>query len=189
LGIKCYHSKVGAVELLLNHLIDAPKEYIVVDMTAGADSFASGLFTRFDLTFLVVEPTLKSIAVYQQYKKYAQDFGVKLKVIANKIENSSDLSFIQKHVGEDVLASFGKSQYVKAMEQGQFLALELLEAENQHAMQAMLNEIDVTQKNWPKFYSDMLEFHIKNTKSWANEVAGQDLAKQIDPEFSLAEIL
>src|SRR6266498_2201829 len=50
LGTACYHSKVGAVELLLNHLIDEPGEYVVVDMTAGADSFASDMFTKFDVT-------------------------------------------------------------------------------------------------------------------------------------------
>src|SRR4051812_8157656 len=48
LGVACYHSKVGAVELMLGHMADGPGEYAVVDMTAGADSFASGLFTRFD---------------------------------------------------------------------------------------------------------------------------------------------
>ena len=53
LGVACYHSKTGAVELYLNHLADGPGEYVVVDCTAGADSFASGLFTRFDLTVLV----------------------------------------------------------------------------------------------------------------------------------------
>lgn len=45
LGVACYHSKTGAVELYLNHLVDGPGEYVVVDCTAGADSFASGLFT------------------------------------------------------------------------------------------------------------------------------------------------
>jgi CO dehydrogenase maturation factor len=51
---------------MLNHLVDGPGEYVVVDMTAGADSFASGLFTRFDATFLVCEPTLRSVGVYRQ---------------------------------------------------------------------------------------------------------------------------
>ena len=51
------------MELLLNHLVDGPGEYVVVDMTAGADAFASGMFTRFDLTFLVAEPTRKSVGV------------------------------------------------------------------------------------------------------------------------------
>ncbi|WP_158104457.1 AAA family ATPase, partial [Amycolatopsis lexingtonensis] len=61
LGVKCYHSKVGAAELLLNHLVDVDGEYVVMDMTAGADAFASGLFTRFDVTFLVCEPTVRSV--------------------------------------------------------------------------------------------------------------------------------
>jgi CO dehydrogenase nickel-insertion accessory protein CooC1 len=52
--------------ILLNHLVDGPGEYVVVDMTAGADSSASGLFTRFDLTVLVCEPTLRSVGVYRE---------------------------------------------------------------------------------------------------------------------------
>ena len=71
LGVACYHSKTGAVELYLNHLVDGPGEYVVVDCTAGADSFASGLFTRFDLTVLVAEPTRKGISVYRQWQGYA----------------------------------------------------------------------------------------------------------------------
>lgn len=71
--------------MLLNHLLDDHSEYVVVDMTAGADSFASGLFTKFDLTFLVVEPTIKSLDVFRQYKHYAQDYEVKIKVIGNKV--------------------------------------------------------------------------------------------------------
>lgn len=86
LGVACYHSKVGAVELCLNHLVDGPDEYVVVDMTAGSDSFASGLFTRFDMTFLVAEPTRKGVSVYRQYKEYARDFGVALKVVGNKVQ-------------------------------------------------------------------------------------------------------
>ncbi|MEU6746127.1 ATP-binding protein, partial [Spirillospora sp. NPDC046719] len=67
LGVACYHSKVGAVELLLNHMLDGPGEYVVVDMTAGADSFAWGLFSRFDGSVLVCEPTVRGVGVYQQY--------------------------------------------------------------------------------------------------------------------------
>ena len=41
LGVACYHSKLGGVELYLNHLVDGPGEYVVVDMTAGSDSLSS----------------------------------------------------------------------------------------------------------------------------------------------------
>jgi CO dehydrogenase maturation factor len=47
--VACYHSKVGAAEMLLDHMVDLLGEYVVVDMTACADSFASGMFTRFDV--------------------------------------------------------------------------------------------------------------------------------------------
>src|SRR5207253_3089987 len=81
LGVACYHSKVGAAELLLNHLVDGPGEYVVVDMTAGADSFASGLFTRFDLTILVVEPTVRGVSVVDQYVGYASAFDVAIDAV------------------------------------------------------------------------------------------------------------
>ncbi len=43
------------------------------------------MFTRFDITFLVAEPTRKGVSVYRQYKEYARDFGVTLKVVGNKV--------------------------------------------------------------------------------------------------------
>ena len=99
LGVACYHSKIGAVELCLNHLVDGRDEYVVVDMTAGSDSFASGMFTRFDMTFLVAEPTRKGVSVYRQYKEYARDFGVALKVVGNKVQGQDDLDFLRAEVG------------------------------------------------------------------------------------------
>ncbi|WP_079051789.1 ATP-binding protein [Streptomyces regalis] len=103
LGVACYHSKTGAVELFLNHLMDGPDEYVVVDMTAGSDSFASGMFTRFDITFLVAEPTRKGVSVYRQYKEYARDFGVVLKVVGDKVWDDADLGFLRAEAGDDLL--------------------------------------------------------------------------------------
>ena len=103
LGVKCYHSKVGAAELLLNHLVDVEGEYVVMDMTAGADAFASGLFTRFDVTFLVCEPTVRSVGVYRQYADYARDFGVRLVVVGNKVTDAEDVEFLQEQVGDALL--------------------------------------------------------------------------------------
>src|SRR5207245_7865156 len=90
LGVACYHSKTGAVELYLNHLVDGPGEYVVVDMTAGADTFASGLFTRFDHTFVVCEPTRRSVGVYRQYAGYARDYDVRLSVVGHKVDDATD---------------------------------------------------------------------------------------------------
>lgn len=185
LGLHCYHSKVGAVELLLNHLLDSKGEYVVVDMTAGADSFASGLFTRFDLTFVVVEPTQKALSVYQQYKTYAQGYDVKLQVIGNKVESEDDLAFLRDQIGDDLLTWIEHSSFVRQQEKGRYLPLHQLEAFNLHTLEMMKMAVDGCEKDWERFYGQAVEFHKKNALGWANASVGADLTEQIDPEYSL----
>ena len=183
LGVACYHSKVGAVELLLNHLVDGPGEYVVVDMTAGADSFASGLFTRFDLTFLVAEPTRQGVSVYRQYRDYAADFGVPIAVIGNKVHGPADVDFLRGQVGDDLLTWMEHSSAVRAMEQGHAFALTDLEPVNADALTILHKHLDEQEKDWVRFGRHATEFHLRNARAWANERTGLDLATQIDPGF------
>lgn len=189
LGVACYHSKVGAVELCLNHLTDGRDEYVVVDMTAGSDSFASGMFTRFDMTFLVAEPTLKGIAVYRQYKEYARDFGVALRVIGNKVQGPDDLAFLRDETGDDLLATVGHSDWVRAMEKGRPPGFELLEEANRSALRTMHETADASydDRDWERYTRQMVHFHLKNAESWGNAKTGADLASQVDPGFVLGE--
>ncbi|MFF3606511.1 ATP-binding protein [Streptomyces sp. NPDC002463] len=189
LGVSCYHSKVGAVELCLNHLVDGADEYVVVDMTAGSDSFASGLFTRFDMTFLVAEPTRKGVSVYRQYKEYARDFGVALKVVGNKVQGRDDLDFLREEVGEDLLVTVGHSDWVRAMEKGRPPRFELLEAENRMSLQALQDAADdsYAHRDWERYTRQMVHFHLRNAESWGNAKTGADLAAQVDPDFVLTE--
>ncbi|MEZ0074608.1 ATP-binding protein [Planotetraspora sp. GP83] len=183
LGVACYHSKVGAVELYLNHLVDGPGEYVVVDMTAGADSFASGLFTRFDLTFLVAEPTRQGVSVYRQYHDYAADFDVRIAVVGNKIQSPGDVDFLREHAGDDLLTWFEHSPAVRAMEQGRPFTLAALEPANHQALGTLLAHLDAQPKDWEKYGRQAAEFHIKNAGAWANRATGEDLTAQIDPGF------
>ncbi|MFJ6073632.1 ATP-binding protein [Streptomyces sp. NPDC093065] len=189
LGVACYHSKTGAVELCLNHLVDGRDEYVVVDMTAGSDSFASGMFTRFDITFLVAEPTRKGVSVYRQYKEYARDFGVTLKVVGNKVQGQDDLDFLRDEVGQDLLVTVGHSDWVRAMEKGRPPRFELLEEANGRALRALHTAVDATyeRRDWVRYTQQMVHFHLKNAHSWGNERTGADLAAQVDPRFVLGE--
>ncbi|MFE3138918.1 ATP-binding protein [Streptomyces scopuliridis] len=191
LGVSCYHSKVGAVELCLNHLVDGPDEYVVVDMTAGSDSFASGMFTRFDMTFLVAEPTRKGVSVYRQYKEYARDFGVSLNVIGNKVQGQDDLDFLREEVGDDLLVTVGHSDWVRAMEKGRPIRFELLEADNRCALQTLQDaaEDSYEHRDWERYTRQMVHFHLRNAESWGNAKTGVDLATQVDPAFVLSEAL
>ncbi|MGW7069485.1 ATP-binding protein [Streptomyces sp. NPDC054855] len=189
LGVACYHSKTGAVELLLNHLVDGRDEYAVVDMTAGSDSFASGMFTRFDMTFLVAEPTRKGVSVYRQYKEYARDFGVDLKVVGNKVQGQDDIDFLREQVGDDLLVTVGHSDWVRAMEKGHPPRFEFLEDDNRRSLQTLQSAVDTSydRRDWDRYTRQMVHFHLKNAQSWGNERTGADLAAQVDPDFVLRE--
>ena len=100
IGVRCYHGLNGAVELVLGHLIDQQDDIVAVDMTAGADAFSSSLFTKVDALVLVVEPTLKSLGVYEQFQKNMADYGVPIVVVGNKIQDDGDKDFILQHVDE-----------------------------------------------------------------------------------------
>jgi CO dehydrogenase maturation factor len=191
LGVACYHSKTGAVELFLNHLVDGRDEYVVVDMTAGSDSFASGMFTRFDMTFLVAEPTRRGVSVYRQYKEYASDYGVALKVIGNKVRGDDDLDFLRAEIGDDLLVAVGHSDWVRALEKGRPPRFEHLEEFNRRALHALHGAADATYelRDWERYTRQMVHFHLKNASGWGNERTGADLASQIDPDFVLGEQL
>ncbi|WP_369190987.1 ATP-binding protein [Streptomyces sp. R08] len=181
LGVACYHSKLGAVELYLNHLVDAPGEYVVVDMTAGADAFASGLFTRFDITFLVAEPTRKGVSVYRQYRDHAREFGIRLAVIGNKITGEDDLLFLKEEVGDDLLTHLVQSPWVRAAEQGRTQGE--LEPHNRHALTVIREAIDTHPRDWPTLHRHAVEFHLRNAQAWADKATGLDLAAQVDPAY------
>ncbi|MEU1118755.1 MULTISPECIES: ATP-binding protein [unclassified Streptomyces] len=189
LGVACYHSKTGAVELCLNHLVDGRDEYAVVDMTAGSDSFASGMFTRFDMTFLVAEPTKKGVSVYRQYKEYARDFGVSLAVVGNKVQGQDDVDFLREQVGDDLLVTVGHSDWVRAMEKGRPPRFALLEEDNRRSLQVLQDAVDAAydRRDWERYTRQMVHFHLKNAQSWGNERTGVDLAAQVDPDFVLRE--
>ncbi|THV28400.1 ATP-binding protein [Glycomyces paridis] len=189
LGVSCYHSKVGAVELLLNHLVDGPDEFVVVDMVAGAEAFASGMFTRFDHTFLVCEPTLRSVGVYKQYLGYAEDYDVDIAVIGNKIDDEDDVAFLREHVGDALLGWCTRSKYVKAAERGAVGPVADLEPENLAVVDAARRRAVAGGKDWPKFTRQAHEFHRRAARAWGNDRAGVDLADQIVPGYVLGEHL
>ncbi len=183
LGVACYHSKLGAVELYLGHLLDGPGEYVVVDMTAGADAFASGLFTRFDMTFLVAEPTRKGVSVYRQYRDHAEQFGIRIAVVGNKVTGEDDLLFLKEQVGDDLLTHLVHSPGVRAAEQGRADALTSLEPHNLHALRILRQTVDAHPRDWDRLHRHAVEFHLRNVHAWADARTGGDLAAQVDPDY------
>ncbi len=183
LGKRCFHAKTGGAELVLNHLLDTKDETVIVDMTAGADAFASGLFTRFDLTLIVVEPTLKSLEVYKQYKQYADPYDVNIAVIGNKIQDEDDKEFLEEHCGEDLLGFMSASKWIKKTERGSTPPFTDLEEGNIKLLEQIIQNVSETGKNWEKYWDQGIHFHNENALSWANTAVGADVREFVDREF------
>jgi CO dehydrogenase maturation factor len=45
--------------------------------------------------------------------------------------------------------------------------------------------VDTTQRDWARFTRQAVRFHLRNASAWANAKTGEDLAQQIDPDFTL----
>jgi CO dehydrogenase maturation factor len=154
-------------------------------MTAGADAFASGLFTRFDRTFVVCEPTVRAVGVYRQHLDYAADHQVAVSVVGNKVADHADEAFLRAHVGADLLGCLGVSGHVRAAEQGRPGPISGLEPANRAVLSTMRRVVDATPRDWARFTRQAIELHLRNATAWANDRTGEDLTDQIDPEFTL----
>jgi CO dehydrogenase maturation factor len=149
---------------------------------AGAESFASGLFTRFDITFLVVEPTRKSLQVFRQWSSYAADYQVPLAVIGNKTQGDED-AFLRDHAGENLLTCFPHLPGLRAMEQGRPFSLGDTGPQARDGLALLQHAVDAQVKDWAAFIRQAAHFHLKNARAWANTATGEDLTAQIDPDF------
>lgn len=181
-GVKCYHGLNGAVELVLGHMLDKPEDVVVVDMTAGADAFSSSLFTKVDALVLVVEPTLKSLAVYEQFKPHAKAHGIPLLVVGNKVETAEDRTFIEEKIGK-LTACLPASTYVKQRERGYDVAFAEAEPVIAEGVRAVLAAVSAIGRDWEEMERRSHAMHRRNAASWM----GADALGHIDPDFSLVQ--
>lgn len=105
IGESCYHSDLSIFEAILSHTITDMDHLLVADMTAGTDSFAGTLHAQFDLVCLVVDPSRESVNMARDYLNLAQKAGVIefVSIIGNKIEDETDVEYIEKELGQKVL--------------------------------------------------------------------------------------
>lgn len=184
-GTTCFHKFTGAEGMFLNHYLDADDEYVVADMCAGADPFSSsGLATRFDASVVVIEPTLKSIAVYHQAQTYGEPNQVKLLPVANKVMSPEDLQFIEDKIGVKCVCSFRSLDQIRNAEKGVSWAISDLDADTLQGLQALQAAVlDLPQRNWDLYQSLGQMFHKKAADGWASAMYGYDMSEHIDPDF------
>ena len=86
---------------VLNHLLLASGERVVVDMEAGIEHLGRATAEGVDAMLVVVEPGWASLETAARVVSLAGDLGVKRTyAIANKITCTADLDFVRAHMVE-----------------------------------------------------------------------------------------
>lgn len=189
-GYECYHSKLGVIFLIYNRLLDDKNFYVVADATAGVDSVGTSMFSVSDLNIFVVEPTLKSINVYLDFLKITKNYDLNTYVLANKIQDSSDIEFISSKINPDSIIGYIKSSpSLKAYEQGDVSQLNQFILENQEINQKILNLLNSQTKNWDTYRKTQQQIYLNECKEWYSDYYKTDLSTYIDKKFRYEDII
>lgn len=180
----CYHNNLAVLENALSHMTD--DGVTIVDMVAGTDAFASTLFAQFDVLFFVAEPTMRSLAVFDQYKKLAATGGVlnRLFVIGNKIDDSEDEEYIRNAVGDRYIASISRSTQILNVDKGRALLdaskLDPADVTALSKIEPVAIEHTTSAQSRLELLWKLHEIYVK--QAFITERFG-DLTTQIDPSF------
>lgn len=142
-GIRCYHVRTAAADILLSHLKPLDKSRtLVVDFTAGVDPFASPIYLKLDALVLAVEPTLKGAEVAKQWRSLLADAPVPLFIVANKITDADDVTWLKKTITPDIVqAVIQVDPAIRRMERGDILGWSDLLAENKQSLLELWEKI------------------------------------------------
>ncbi len=186
IGASCYHNNLAILENVLSHMVDK-EGYIVVDMVAGVDAFANTLHAQFDLMCLIVEPTKRSIEVYNHFLKLAEEAGTdnELAVIVNKVRTEADIEFIRNSIAsEKIIGYLYESDYVRSLDQtGEALDISKLENNNSEFLKAIKERLLLSASTPQKRLEKLWKLHkIYVAQDFVKERFG-DLTNQIDTNF------
>lgn len=190
IGASCYHNNLAVLESMLSHTIDR-ESTVVVDMVAGVDAFAGTLHVQFDMIVLVVEPTKKSLEVYQQYKELSEESGIwsDVFVVGNKIVSEKDIEFIKKNVDESkILGYLYNSEHIREVEQGESeLDIEKLEEQNKDVFSKVYQRLSSIPISYNQRLKKLYKTHKRYIAQGYIKDRFGDLSEQIDEGFNFDE--
>lgn len=94
-GSGCYCSENTLLKALINHLLLARNEVILMDMEAGIEHLGRATASAVDKLVIVVEPSRRAIETAYTINKLAQDIGLQnIAVVGNKVRSQTEKEFI-----------------------------------------------------------------------------------------------
>ncbi|MEE8397939.1 MAG: carbon monoxide dehydrogenase accessory protein CooC [Desulfobacterales bacterium] len=100
-GSGCICPESTLLRALVNHIVLARNEAVVMDMEAGIEHLGRATAQAVDKLIVVVEPGRRSIETANHIRKLALEIGLKhITVVGNKIRNAGDKEFLKKHLSD-----------------------------------------------------------------------------------------
>lgn len=98
-GSGCICPESTLLRALVNHIVLARDETVVMDMEAGIEHLGRATAQAVDKLIVVVEPGRRSIETADNIRRLASEIRLKhIAVVGNKIRNDSDEDFLRKHL-------------------------------------------------------------------------------------------
>ena len=94
-GGGCYCPENVLLQALINHLLLARNEVVILDMEAGIEHLGRATAKAVDKLIIVVEPGRRSLETALRIDKLAKEIDLqKIAVVGNKIRNQADKKFL-----------------------------------------------------------------------------------------------
>ncbi len=116
-GAGCACAENAVLRNLLNTLLLAPDEDVILDMEAGVEHLGRGTIAATDHILVVVQPYRGSIETAAKIKGLAADLGIRsLHIVANNVQGQDDVEFIEQETGMRPIVAFHTSDQVRLAE-------------------------------------------------------------------------
>ena len=153
-------------------------------MTAGVDSFSSSMFAQFDVTFLAVEPTMRSMDVFKAYSTYASTFGITPLPVGSKVRDADDTEFLSEKLQSNSFPSIPFDEEIRhADRDARPVVFEMLSDTTHSALEHLTRIVlsHTPDRARRKKITDAV--HRKNARVWGNTRKGTDLTHHVDDAF------
>lgn len=116
-GSGCACAENAVLRNLLNTLLLAPDEDVILDMEAGVEHLGRGTIAAVDHIIVVVQPYRGSLETAAKIQLLAADLKIRnLHVVANNIRDEEDMRFVEQETGIRPICAFPSSVDVSKAE-------------------------------------------------------------------------
>lgn len=106
-GSGCICPESTMLKALMNHLVLARNEVVVMDMEAGVEHLGRATSRSVDALVVVVNPGMRSRVAADRIRKLGQDIGIrKILVLGNRVTSETDRELIQKSMPDYEILGF-----------------------------------------------------------------------------------